>query len=156
MRRLSECFDIHTTDAAKGLLTDAICEEALAQHPRLRLWKESNLSGREAFGVVDYIVAGKRRYFDVPLACLVKARHDDFEKGEAECLAVLHTCRQLLGPADVYGVVTNGETWVFYKLEAQGWVSLMLAISDMGRLLGALNYVFGKCEENLGQWAQAA
>jgi hypothetical protein len=50
----------------------------------------------------------------------------------------------------IYGVVTNGEGWKFYRLGA-GVVaeSLLYGIGDMSNLLGILKIFFGYCQQNL-------
>jgi len=50
----------------------------------------------------------------------------------------------------IYGIVTNGEGWKFYRL-ADGVVSesLLHGIGEMSILLGLLRVFFGLCEQNL-------
>ena len=51
----------------------------------------------------------------------------------------------------MYGSVTNGEGWKFYRLELDGVVSasLLYGIGEMSILLGLLRVFFGFCEQNL-------
>ncbi len=53
---------------------------------------------------------------------------------------------------DVYGIVTNGEGWKFYRLTAGGEVSesLTSGANEMSILLGQLRVFFRLCEQNLG------
>ncbi len=52
---------------------------------------------------------------------------------------------------DVLGVVSNGQGWVFCKLDINGQVfeSATHSLGDLPLLLGVLHYVFQKCEQNL-------
>ena len=60
---------------------------------------------------------------------------------------------QVNNQIDVYGIVTNGEVWKFYKLSLDGQVfeTLPYSLGDRDRILGILEQVFTKCEENLSQ-----
>ena len=59
--------------------------------------------------------------------------------------------RQVDKVVDVYGIVTNGATWQFYKYDVQGqvWETLPFSISAQEQILGILHYVFTQCEQNL-------
>ncbi|MEL6939211.1 MAG: hypothetical protein AAFO84_08460 [Cyanobacteria bacterium J06598_1] len=52
---------------------------------------------------------------------------------------------------DIYGIVTNGEGWKFYRLDTDGIISesLMTGASEMPILLGQLSMFFAMCEQNL-------
>ncbi|MBE9140952.1 hypothetical protein IQ254_27765 [Nodosilinea sp. LEGE 07088] len=72
-----------------------------------------------------------------------------------KCLVEMQACQwvnQQLGRAmDIYGIVTNGEGWKFYRLALNGEVSesLLFGIGDMPMLLGLLRLFFGLCHDNL-------
>lgn len=161
MRRL-EHFDLIATEHAKEMVIEAICEDVLERHQNLRIWKAAPLASDELKGVTDYLVARRQRYAEVPLLCVVEAKKDKFEEGLGQCLVEMDACRwnnrQQGLDIDVYGIVTNGEGWKFYKMATGGPVyeSVLFAIVEMQDVMGALSYVFGKCEENLAQQAQAA
>jgi hypothetical protein len=59
--------------------------------------------------------------------------------------------RQLEQDLDIYGIVTNGEGWKFYRMARDGEVSesLLHGIGDMSILLGLLRMFFGLCSLNL-------
>lgn len=59
--------------------------------------------------------------------------------------------RQIGKEITIYGIVTNGEGWKFYRLQVDGSVSesLLHGIGEMPILLGLLRYLFGLCEDNL-------
>ena len=154
LRRL-ENFDLTFSERAKELLIDAFCEEVVEQHPHLKIWKAAPLQSEDLIGQVGYLIAPRKAYLTTPLLCAVEAKKDDFEKGLAQCLVEMKACRwnneQAGNPLEVYGIVTNGEGWKFYKLTIQGQVfeTLLYSLSDRDKILGILEYVFTKCEENL-------
>ncbi|RKZ49800.1 MAG: hypothetical protein DRR16_11295 [Candidatus Parabeggiatoa sp. nov. 3] len=150
-----ENFDLSISEKAKELLIDAICEEVIQQHRHLKIWKEAPLQSDKLTGFVDYLVAKKRAYLDAPLLCVVEAKKDKFDKGLAQCLVEMQACQwnneQFCQKIEIYGIVTNGEVWKFYKLNLDGQVyeTLPYALSETSHVLGILDYVFLKCEENL-------
>jgi hypothetical protein len=154
LRRLEQ-FDLITTERAKELLIDAFCEEALQRHEKLKIWKGVGLRGEAAAGAVDYLVARNIAYLSKPLLCVVEAKKDDFEQGLAQCLVEMQACQwnnaQISKPVDVYGIVTNGTTWQFYKFDLKGqvWETLPFSISTLEQILAILDYVFTQCEQNI-------
>jgi hypothetical protein len=92
---------------------------------------------------------------EAPYVCVIEAKKDDFEQGAAQCLVKMQACqwvnRQLGREIAIYGIVTNGEGWKFYRLQVDGAVSesLLHGIGEMSILLGLLRVFFGFCEQNL-------
>ena len=151
LKRLDN-FGIHRSKGGKELLIEAFCEEALEHHKKIRLWKQVHLESETLTGTPDYLATKKRDYVEKPFLCVVEAKKDDFEKGLAQCLVEMQACQDSNDNSiDIYGIVTNGEGWKFYKYTVAGEVfaTELFTSSDEERLLSALNYVFGKCEENL-------
>ncbi len=141
------------------MLIDAICEEGLEGFERLKVWKGAYLEGEQTCGNADYLIAERRGYLEapfvcVPFACVIEAKKDDFEQGTAQCLVEMQACQwvnqQLGRELTIYGIVTNGEVWKFYRLAA-GAVgeSLLHGIGEMSVLLGLLRAFFELCEQNL-------
>lgn len=155
LQRLEQSFDLQSYEESKKLLIDAICEEAILATDRLRIWKGAQLESDVLAGYVDYLVAERKRFLDTPLLCIIEAKKDDFEKGLAQCLVEMQTCqwqnRQANRHIDVFGIVTNGTTWQFYKLATTGEVyeSPPYAIGEMNRVLGLLRHIFQLCQDNL-------
>lgn len=153
LRRL-EHFDLTISEKAKELLIDAICEETLEYHPRLKIWKAAPLQSDEFTGTVDYLVAPKRAYLETPFVCVVEAKKDDFDQGLAQCLVEMSACRwnnaQNDRQIDVFGVVTNGEVWKFYTLTVNGdaYETLPYSLNDPPAILGMLHAIFLRCEQN--------
>ena len=157
MRRLTLSFDLRSSESAKELLIDACCAEVLPDHEKIKAWKAVPLAGDDMAGSADYLIAPNRRYLDKPLLCIVEAKKDDFDQGEAQCIVEMFACawnnRQDGGTSvDIYGIVSNGQGWQFYKYTTAGKVyeSPLFTLADAPRLLGVLDYVFGECVKNIG------
>lgn len=148
-------FDLEDFEVFRTLLIDAICDEGLEGVERLKVWKGAYLEGEDVCGNADYLIAERRAYLEAPFACVIEAKRDDFHQGAAQCLVEMRACQwtnQQLGRAvDIYGIVTNGEGWKFYRLAISGEVSesLMSGANQMPILLGQLRAFFEMCEQNL-------
>lgn len=147
-------FDLDSLEVSKTLLIDAICEEGLEGFERLKVWKGAYLEGERSCGNADYLIAERRGYLEAPFVCVVEAKKDDFEQGTAQCLVEMQACqwvnRQMGQEMTIYGIVTNGEGWKFYRLvNGVVWESLLYGIGEMSILLGLLRVFFGLCEQNL-------
>lgn len=149
-------FDLRSFKVSKTLLIDAICEEGLEGFQRLKVWKGAYLEGEDVCGNADYLIAERRGYLEAPFVCVIEAKKDDFEQGAAQCLVEMKACqwvnRQLGKVIDIYGIVTNGDGWQFYRLMIDGNVSEspLYSTGGMPTLLGILRAFFGFCEQNLG------
>ena len=79
----------------------------------------------------------------------------------AQCLVEMQACQwnnlQLDKVIDIFGIVTNGETWRFYKLGVNGDVyeTLPYSIGDLELVLGLLRHIFHLCEQMLIQFYAA-
>lgn len=148
-------FDLKDYEVSKTLLIDAICEEGLEDTPRLKVWKGAYLEGEDVCGNADYLIAERRVYLEDPFVCVIEAKKDDFEQGAAQCFVEMKACQQAnqqLGKAiDIYGIVTNGDGWQFYRLTVEGQVSEspLYGTGGMPILLGTLRTFFRMCEQNL-------
>ncbi len=153
--RKSEVFDLQTGEESKKLIIDLICEEVLHNFKHLKVWKSAALSDEETIGYVDYLIAERQAYLEAPFLCIVEAKKDDFEQGFAQCLPEMKACQynnsKLQAVVEVYGIVTNGDGWKFYKLTLEGLVyeSGLYTIANLSQLLGILYYIFSCCEQNL-------
>jgi hypothetical protein len=154
LRRL-KVFDTQTTEMAKTLLIDVLFAEIVPLHSHLKVWKATPLSTDTLTGVADYLIAPDYAYLATPLLCVAEAKRDDFVQGQAQCLAEMAACRcnnaQNGHDVDLYGIVSNGQGWQFYKLTQTGEVyeTDMLALSNMPFLLGALDAVCAECAKNV-------
>jgi hypothetical protein len=156
--RLKRYFDLDTCEESKKLLIDAICEEAMGTIETLKIWKGAHLKSENTKGIADYLVAERKGYLEAPYLCIIEAKKDDFEQGLAQCLVEMQACQWETQQAypdrtiiDILGIVSNGTTWQFYKLTAQGQVyeTSGYAIGDMEQILGRVHYFFQLCEKNL-------
>ncbi len=155
LQRLEQCFDLQNYEESKKLVIDAICEEAIITFEHLKIWKGAALSSDVATGAADYLIAERRAYLEAPFLCIVEAKKDDFEQGLAQCLVEMQACQwrntQIGKQIDVFGIVTNGDTWKAYKLAIAGAVSETMphATGDLERVLGLLQAIFQECQQNL-------
>ncbi len=148
-------FELSTSEAAKISLIDPILLEVVPHYPGLKVWKAEPLEAETVFGVADFLIAPTRAYVETPLLCAIEAKRDDFEKGQVQCVAEMAACREnntrdkhLI---DVYGIVSNGQGWVFYKLTSGGeiFVSGLFTTEDLPKLLGVLDLVCSACAQNV-------
>ncbi|NJO41411.1 MAG: hypothetical protein HC865_12415 [Cyanobacteria bacterium RU_5_0] len=152
-------FDLRIYEESRKLLIDAICEEGLQGFTRLKIWKGASLETNTVAGYVDYVVTDDRDYLEAPFLCIVEAKRDDFEQGLAQCLIEMQACQQLnqhIGRSiEVFGIVTNGEAWKFYKLTTSNAVyeTILYSLQDISTLLGVLQFILEQCERNLLQTA---
>ncbi len=157
-----EGFDLKKSEAAKELLIDALFGEIILRHDRLKIWKTEPLATDTLNGFADYLVAPRRAVVGAPLLCTVEAKRDDFEQGEAQCLGEMYACQWInaqenFGP-DIYGIVSNGTTWQFYKTDASGdlyrsgviSIDNLTMLDNLPQLLGAIDAVFAACAAVVG------
>ena len=149
-----DSFEMISSEAAKILLIDTLLLEILPRHPNLKVWKAAPLEAETVWGVADYLIAPKRAYIKTPLLCAIEAKRDDFEKGQIQCIAEMTACRDNNKrdghEINVYGIVSNGQGWVFYQLstENQILVSGLFTTVDLPTLLGVLDFVCAACAQN--------
>ena len=150
-----EIFDLESSEQAKTLFIDALFAEIVNDHAKLKVWKAAPLQTDTLTGVADYLFAPRRAYLEIPLLCTVEAKRDDFEKGRVQCIAEMAACKwnnkQSDLDLDIYGIVSNGQGWRFYKLtrESEAYETSQYSITDLAGLLGALEYVCAECEKNV-------
>ena len=154
LRRI-RVFDLESTEQAKTLLMDALFAEVVNDYPKLKIWKSEALETDTLTGIADYLIAPSRAYLATPLLCTVEAKRDDFEKGRIQCLAEMVACqwnnKQSGLDIEVYGIVSNGQVWRYYKLtrDSEPYETNQYGIEDLPGLLGALDYVCGECAKNV-------
>jgi hypothetical protein len=150
-----ESFDLQGSEPAKTLLIDALFVEIVPSHEKLKVWKEASLVTDTLTGYADYLIAPKKDYLTAPLLCVAEAKKDNFSKGRAQCVAEMYACRWNNAErnlnVDVYGIVSNGQVWQFYKLTQSGdaFVSSLYTVDDLEELLGVLDYICAECAKNI-------
>lgn len=151
LKRL-EKFDLRSNERSKELLIDLILQETI-QNFDLKIWKGASLESDTATGEVDYLFTEDRDYLEAPLLCIIEAKKDDFEQGLAQCLVEMHACQwnnhQIDRHIDTFGIVSNGNTWEFYKLTTKGvaYGTLPFSIGEIAIVLGLLHQVMGLCQD---------
>jgi hypothetical protein len=146
LRRL-RVFDLTTTDVAKLLLIDALFIEVVPAHAHLKVWKAMPLETDALTGIADYIFSPDYAYLKTPLLCVTEAKRDAFVQGEAQCIAEMVACQWKNRvddyAIDIYGIVSNGTTWKFYRLTLQGevYATNYFSLSNLPELLGILHFV---------------
>ena len=150
------CFDLEGSEEGKKLIIDAILIEAIQPFKqKIKIWKGVALEGDIAQGEADYLITENKGYFDSPLLCVIEAKRDDFYQGLAQCLVEMKTCQyqnqQAHKSFDVFGIVTNGEGWKYFKLDQKtAYETTLYSISDISTIIGGLRYLFTECKKNLG------
>ncbi len=148
-------FDLRASEESKKLLIDAILEEGIDGFSHLKIWKGANLETETVGGHVNYLVKEDKYYLQAPFLCVMEAKKDDFEQGLAQCLVEMQAClwsnRQMGQEITVFGIVTNGEGWKFYRLVPTGAVeeTNLYSMQNIEAILGALKVIFAAGEQNL-------
>ena len=143
-------FDTVGTEAAKLLLIDALLAEIVPDHKNLKIWKSMALSSATMTGIADYLIAPTFAYLKTPLLCAVEAKRDDFEQGRTQCLAEMIACRENNKAegyeTDVFGIVSNGQGWQFYRLALPATVfeTGLYTTNSLPELLGVLEFLFAE------------
>jgi len=154
MERL-KVFDTRRSEESKKFIIDALLLEVAPQFPTLKTWKGAPLESDLLQGEADYLVTENQAFIETPMLCVIEAKKDDFEQGLAQCLVEMQACQwqniQAGRQIEILGIVSNGQGWVFYKLDINGQVfeSATYSLGDLPLLLGVLHYVFQECEKNL-------
>ncbi|MCU0570075.1 MAG: hypothetical protein MUF49_26315 [Oculatellaceae cyanobacterium Prado106] len=122
------------------------------------LWSHQSLTCDETLsGFPEYILAKRsplgKVVFDQPYFLLVEAKQDNFDAGWGQCLAEMIAAQRLNGepPITIFGIVSNGATWQFGKLEANTLTRNIIpyTIYDLDPLFAGVNAVFQQCEAQL-------
>ncbi|KAB8331438.1 hypothetical protein SD80_023285 [Scytonema tolypothrichoides VB-61278] len=122
------------------------------------LWSHHSLNYDEKLsGFPEYILAKRsplgKVVFDKPYFILVEAKQDNFEAGWAQCLAEMIAAQRLNDEFQItiFGIVSNGGTWQFGKLEANIFTKNIIpyTIFELDKLFAVVNYVFQQCELQL-------
>ena len=154
LRRL-DAFDTLNTEAAKLLLVDMMLAETVPNYPALKVWKGEALESATLTGFADYLITPRFAYVRAPLLCAAEAKLDDFKRGRAQCLGELAACREKNIAdgynLDLFGFVSNGQVWRFYKLtlESEIYETSEYSLNAMPELLGALDYICAECAKRV-------
>ena len=150
-----QVFGRGSLEQVESWYIDVLLMEVVPDHSKLKVWKGMLLETDTLTGIADYLLAPKYAYLDVPVLCGVEAHRDDFERAQTLCIAQMDACRwnnaQSGREVDIYGFVSNGAMWHFYRLARGGAVyeTEMQVISRMSELLGTLDYICAECAKNI-------
>ena len=157
LKRLHQSFDLERSEESKKLIIDLIFVEATTDFPNLKVWKGGTLESAIARGAADYLITENIGYISAPMLCVVEAKKDNFEQGLAQCLVEMQACQWSNNndgrSIEVFGIVTNGEGWKFYKftLENQVYETSLYSLESLPRILGILNMIFEEYDRNLSR-----
>ncbi|MCP4111865.1 MAG: hypothetical protein GY749_41115 [Desulfobacteraceae bacterium] len=134
-------------------------QEAWKQHKKLQLWSHQPLHyNDELCGEPDYLISYIpdeviSKIINKPLLAVAEAKKEKFTEGWGQCLAEMIACQCLNEDENmtIYGIVTTGEFWQFGKLEGKVFTEHILpaSIDNPEKLFGILDYIFGKCEQQV-------
>ena len=147
-------FDLNEIpfDASEATLREVIIFPVLRLawkpfSPYLTLWGHKAISADETLsGIPDYIIAKRSNLgsivFDSPYVAVVEAKMDDFTGGWAQCALEMIAIQKInnLPELPVIGIVTNGETWQFAKLDKDLFIEYrqVFSLENVNSLLSAL------------------
>ena len=169
-----EDLELMMQDAVVDNSEFAICENLI--YPVLKevwktyrqhfiLWSHQSLNYDEKLsGFPEYILAKRsplgKVVFDKPYFILVEAKQDNFEAGWAQCLAEMIAAQRLNGEYQIiiWGIVSNGATWQFGKLEDNKFTKNMtpFTIYELDKLFAAVNFIFKQSELQLNNLVLSA
>nr|WP_293136177.1 hypothetical protein [Microcoleus sp. bin38.metabat.b11b12b14.051] len=142
----------------ENLIYPVIKEVWKCYHSKFILWSHKSLTCYQYMsGFSEYILAKRsplgKVVFDKPYLLLVEAKEDNFHEGWVQCLVEMITAQRINHELNVtiLGIVTNGTTWQFGKLEGKTFAKQInrYMIQDLDQLFAAVNYVFQECESQL-------
>lgn len=155
-------IDIRASEASicENIIYPVLKESYKKYANTLALWSHKSIFFDDALsGVPDYLVTSRSELGKVvlgkPFLMLAEAKKNNFEEGWGQCAAEMVAAQKLndAPTLDVYGIVSDGEVWQFGKLHERDFVSngFSLIISDIERLLGAVDFILENVEKQLLQ-----
>ncbi len=127
--------------------------EVVPDHPPLKIWKSTLIDTAMLTVVAAYLITPNSAYPTTPLLCAAEAKRDDFVQGRSQCVAEMIACQESnrldRQAIDVYGIVSNGQDWQFYRLAAQTvFETEPYTMRHLPELLGILDFVCAECAKN--------
>ena len=122
---------------------------------RFTLWSHKSIRYDEKlYGIPDYILAKRsplgKEVFETPFFVTIEAKKDDFVKGWGQGLAEMVAIQKINTTQKikrVFGIVSNGQLWQFGQLSNNHFMKNIQAytVSDLDKLLSAVDYIFSQC-----------
>ncbi|OQY27590.1 MAG: hypothetical protein B6244_10025 [Candidatus Cloacimonetes bacterium 4572_55] len=148
-------IDIFSSEASR-------CENAI--YPILRkvyksfvdeyaLWSHKSITyDAKLTGTPDYLFSTKselgKTVLGLPFVVVVEAKQNNFSEGWGQCLAELVALQKIneTEKSPVYGVVTDGETWQFWKLISNLFTKnrSRIVINDLDKIFGAIGFLLSQ------------
>jgi hypothetical protein len=152
-------YSMNEQTLCEGLIYPLL-REVWKHHLSLQIWSHITLQvDDELVGIPDYLVSKKSprglTKLEIPLVAVIEAKQENFAAGWGQCLAGLVAAQKLnsgLNPQpSLYGIVTTGKSWEFGQLEGNEVKihPFSLSLAQLEVLLGALDYILGRCEAQL-------
>ncbi len=123
------------------------------------IWGDKTISADEILNATpDYIIAKNSEYgrivFESPYIAVVEAKMDDFTTGWAQCALEMLAIQKINSPSDlpVIGIVTNGESWQFAKLDKDQFTEYhqSFTLENINQIISALATMFEFYKAKLG------
>ncbi len=140
----------------ENLIAPIIKEVAYANN--LKIWSHIEFNCDENLkGIPDYLIGIPKDIISIktPILCLGEAKKDDFDKGWGQVAAEMVAAQKINAKnkvnIPVFGLVSNGKTWEFGKLENTVFSidpNSYTAPNHIQELLATLNWLFAKCYKN--------
>jgi len=142
-------FDIFSSEASRceNIIYPVLREVCKKFVTHYSLWSHAAISADSTLsGTPDYMIASRSELginiLGTPLLLIAEAKQNNFTKGWGQCLAEL-VASQIINESQerpVYGIVTDGETWQFGKLEQKLFTKdpKRATLDKMEMLFGAL------------------
>lgn len=146
-------IDVFTSEASRceAVIYPVLREVYKTFADRATLWSHRSLTYDSSLsGIPDYLVATRsplgKTVLGQPIVLIVEAKQNNFAEGWGQCLAELIAAQRLGAPAQVYGVVTDGEFWQFGQLEGDTFTkeTLGLTLTDLDRLFQTLGFLIDR------------
>jgi hypothetical protein len=150
-----EYIDIRVSEAAirENLIFPILREVYRKYAEAFALWSHQWIRYDDLLlGTPDYFLAKRSKLgktvLETPFLLFAEAKKNDFDAGWGQCLAEMYAAQKMNEtetgkPLTIYGVVTDGQTWQFGKLEESAYYynPKIFTADDLTELLGALDYV---------------
>lgn len=127
----------------------------------LTLWGHKAIEADEILsGTPDYIIAKKSALgsivFESPYVAVVEAKMDDFTRGWAQCALEMLAIQKINATEKktnlpVFGIVTNGKSWQFGKLENHVFTEFrqIFILDNINQIVSVLTTIFDFYQKKL-------
>ncbi len=135
-------------------------KESWKRHSQLNLFSHVAIQADDLVAIPDYIVAAPTstgwKELEKPLLLTTEAKYEKFDEGWTQALLQAIICQKMNQTVElpILMIVTNGEVWQFGQLAGQKFMRhpISAVLSHPAELLGTLDKIFARCEENAQRW----